>query len=360
MSKFLKAASALAAVSFFAGLAWGYWAPDNRGLGLPLAGKDGGTLRVLCAENWLSEDVLNAFAARHGVSVQLWTYQRPVEFLRQMANSDGHVDVVCTRSVLIRSLIQSHWLRKSDFADLPNMQLVSVDFQQMPYDPKAEYSVPLFWNLYGFFGRGDGPSDETWKNTWTSKRVSLWGEELSLLGVMKRLGVKLEEKLEFEERHPLDQDMKDFVNRAVTLVRPDGGPVSGEALTARSDFAELPLGRVARLLGKNSPYKFWLPADGGAIDVGVLAIGAKSDRPDLAKALINELLSTQHALALHHRLGAGVVHVSLNGSNAVATLQRASALRLFPLNRFVFPDINVEALPRFQKIFDQNLVNRNK
>src|SRR5688500_16334932 len=82
-------------------------------------------LRVLCAENWISEAVLNQFSRDHNIPVQLYTYARPSEFLRQMANSDGKIDVICTSSLLLKSLIQSHWVMKSDLGDVPNLQLVS-------------------------------------------------------------------------------------------------------------------------------------------------------------------------------------------------------------------------------------------
>jgi spermidine/putrescine-binding protein len=120
------------------------------------------------------------------------------------------------------------------------------------------------------------------------------------------------------------------------------------------------LALVARLIGENSPYHFWLPEDGGTIEVGVLAVGEKSQRAAEALELINELISTDHALEVHQRLRAGVVHTSLSHLTSIAPLERPEALRQFPLNRFKFPDVSIDAIPRFQKFYDEALASNRK
>lgn len=310
-------------------------------------------LRVLCAENWISEAVLTKFSRENNVPLEYYTYNRPSELLRQMANSDGKIDVVCTSSLLLKSLIQSHWIQKVDFEDVANIQLVSVDFRHLPFDPAGEYSVPLFWNLYGFFGKTETQQAKTWKQTWSSKRVTLWGEELNLLHVMNRLGMKVEENLERENVKGIESEIHQFASKASDILPPDFAVGSAEAMMSKADWILLPLAKVARLVGENSPYRFWLPEDGGAVEVGLLAVGAKSTQPELAKKLIGQLISTEHVLEVQRRLGSGVVNTTLNNLSSIAPLQRPEALRQFPLNRFEFPDVSVESLPRFQKIYDE-------
>lgn len=316
-------------------------------------------LRVLCAENWISEEVLKKFSREHNVPVQLFTYARPSELLRQMANSDGKVDVICTSSLLLKGLIQSNWVRKISYEDISNRQMISVDFLHLPYDPAGNYAMPLFWNLYGFFGKSLPEANTTWKQTWLNKRVTLWGEELNLLHAMTRSGVKVEEGLMEEQSKGLDDELRRFIQRAASILKPDLAPVTAESIVSKADWIMLPLSRVARLLGENSPYRFWLPDDGGAVEVGLLAIGSKSEQPELAKKLIGELISTEHAMEVHRRMGAGVVHSTLANMKSIAPLQRAEALRSFPLNRFEFPDLSIESLPRFQKIYDETFASNS-
>ncbi|NJL25567.1 MAG: hypothetical protein HC902_10605 [Calothrix sp. SM1_5_4] len=346
----LKVFIPLALVCFSIGVGWGV--VNNRQQYKEMAQST--PLRVLCAENWLSDSVLDRFSRQHKVPIQLYTYARPSEFLRQMANSDGKIDVVCTSSLLLKSLVQNRWVRKADYLSLGNVKLLSVDFVHLPYDPDAEYSVPLFWNLYGFFGKGDEPGS-TWKQTMASKKVTFWGEELNILNAMENSGVKIQDKLEQEETNGIEQEVKSFLKNVAQVLKPDTNPVTGEAVTAKADWILLPLARVARLLGENSPYKFWLPEDGSTMEVGLLAIGEKSSQPKLALALINELLSTEHAIQVNQRLKAGTVHESLGHMDSISSLQKAQALRNFPLNRFRFPDLDVEVLPRFGRIFAESV-----
>src|SRR5438105_3093878 len=100
-------AAALSAVFFFCvGLGWGFWSrkkqSDQFAQGTPL--------RMLCGENWISDSVLKRFSVQHNIRIQQWTYSHPSEFLRQMANADGNIDVICVSSMLIRSLVHSHWI----------------------------------------------------------------------------------------------------------------------------------------------------------------------------------------------------------------------------------------------------------
>ncbi len=296
--------------------------------------------------------MLKEFSAARNVSVMQWTYSNPSEFLRQMANADGKIDVICTSSLLLKSLINSHWLKKTDFTALENTKYISVDFMHLPYDPESEYSVPVFWNLYGFFGKGEGPLT-SWKQTIQSKRVSLWGEELNVLNLLARNGVKIEERLQDSENKSLETDIRKFIQSVAQIYPPSTGAISAEAITAKVDWIQIPLAHVARLVGEASPYRFWLPTDGGTVDVGLFAIGEKSDRPELAMDLINHLISTDQALELHKRVGGSVVHTSLNHLDSIAPLQKAEALRRFPLTRYVFPDLSVDAIPRFQKLFSE-------
>ena len=120
------------------------------------------------------------------------------------------------------------------------------------------------------------------------------------------------------------------------------------------DWILLPLAQVARLIGDSSPYRFWLPADGATVEVGLFTVGERSEHVEIAMDLINYLSGTEQALQLHKRMGAGVVHTSLNHLDSIAPLQKAEALRRFPLTRYVFPDVSLDAIPRFQKYFNES------
>lgn len=344
---------ALSLCCFALGVTWAVWRGKSRAdqlaRHLPL--------RVLCAEHWITAEALEKFSKAANVRIELFTYDNPSEFLRQMANTEGKIDVVCSSSLLLRSLVRTHWLKKMNFNNLPNAKLLSVDFTHLPYDPESEYSVPVFWTLMGFFGKGESPKADTWRQTLHSRRISMWGEELNVLQTMNRMGLKVEERLQdsTQDSKLIDNEMRAFTKSIVHMVKPDLAPIAAEAMMAHADWVLLPLARVARLLGAESPYRFWLPEDGATFELGLFSVGAQSAQPELAMQLINELISTEEALATHQRLQTGVVHGSLSGLNSIAPLQKPQAIRQFALNRLKFPDLNLDVLPRFQKIFDETV-----
>lgn len=353
MKKLKKPILLISSLCFVAGVAWSLWSEHKQRLQMSRATP----LRVLCHETWLTEARLKEFSHIHQIPIQHWTYSNPSEFLRQMANADGKIDVVCTSSMLLRSLVQSRWVKKENYFNLSNARHLSVDFLHLPYDPQAEYSVPLFWNLYGIFGKRD-LSSASWKQTLSSNKLSFWGDELNILHLLSRLGVRIEERIQDKENRLMEREVRQFFNSTAQVLQPGTKTISAEALMARSDLSQLPVAQVARLLGEKSPYSFSLPTDGGMVDVGLLAIGEKAGRPELARQLIDHLISTEHAHEVHQRLGAGVVHSTLNHMASIAPLQRSDALRSFPLTRFSFPDVSLDAVPRFQKIFNETMKAR--
>ncbi len=335
-------------VCFTTGIAWGFWSHTKQQRAI----SKNPPLRVLCAENWLPDAVLREFSAQHQIPIQQFTYANPSEFLRQMANADGKIDVICTSSLLLKSLVTSQWLKKHDYASLENSKFISVDFLHLPYDPDSHYSVPVYWNLYGFFGKGEGQA-ASWKQTMQSKKVSLWGDHLNVLNMLSRNGVRIEERLQDSESKSLDTDLRKFMQSVAQIYEPTPNAIAAEAITSKVDWIQIPLSHVARLVGETSPYRFWLPTDGGTVEVGLYAIGSKSEHPNVALKLINHLISSDQALDLHQRLGGSVVHSSLHHLDSIAPLQKAEALRRFPLTRYAFPDLSVDAIPRFQKFFSE-------
>lgn len=329
-------------VFFLAGVGWGVWShrADLKRMARATP------LRVLCGENWLSPSVLEEFSRKNHVPVQLWTYARPSELLRQMANTSGRIDVVCTSSMLLRSLVRNQWLMKQDYRDLRHLQEVAVDFRHLPYDPRGEYQVPLFWNLYGLVGQSEDPPD--WK------RVAYWGEELIILDAVTRAGIPLTEEDEGPRRGPPHiERARQFLAGLAPLLAPTR-ELGAEVLAGRVDWALAPLARAK----VSEEQRFHLPEEGSILEVGVIGVGARSEQPELARKLIDMLLKAEHGAEVHARLGAGVVHPTLD--HTVPKGAQSSALRRFPLNRYRFPDLDVEALPRFQKIFDERLAQRSK
>ena len=153
MNPYLRTILIVTAISFTFGIGYGFWRAERSQTHLAEAT----AIRMLCPESWYSLESLEKISKKLSTPIQLFTYANPSEFVRQMANADSKVDVICTSSLLAKSLIQSHWLKKIDTSSLNNGKQLSVDFSNLPYDPNAHHTVPVFWNLYGIFGQSGIP-----------------------------------------------------------------------------------------------------------------------------------------------------------------------------------------------------------
>lgn len=342
--------------SFIAGTSYGFWRAKRAQKNLA----ETASIRMLCPESWYSTDALERVSKKLSTPIQLFTYANPSEFVRQMANTDSNIDVICTSSFLLRSLIQSHWLKKIDVTQLKNIKQLSVDFANLPFDRNFEYGVPLFWNLFGLFGRAD-TQPPTLKSAIESHKAALWGDELLVLHLMSLRGMRIEERLNMENDQSLENDIRSFIASAPSLITKETEIKDGLALVAAAPWTLIPVSQASRWTKDNNSLKFWLPEDGGVMEIGILAVGEKSLQADKALAIINELISLESALELHKKLNTGAVNSSLSHlEESVSPMQRPEALRQFPLNRLKFPDVGLDSIPRFQKIFDETVTSNRK
>ena len=282
-------------------------------------------LRILCPENWLSAARLEDFANRRHAKLNLFTYSTPGEFVRQMANADGRLDVVCAPSFAVRALIKNQWLKRLDYLSLPPVNAIAADFLHLPYDPRGEFTVPLFWDAYGLVGKPE--TDEA--------NIRLWAADDWVLMT----------QLSKAEAAALDQTLRRWAAKP--------GRLSHRARSlpdALGNFsaALLPRSQVARW---EHPAPLNLPGAGAPLEVGLLAVGERSASPRLALDLVEDLLSVDHAREVHARLGKSFVQSAFNEDPSVADEQRPKALRQLELNRLQFPDLDLDLIPRFSQSF---------
>src|SRR5262249_8831601 len=158
-------------------------------------------------------------------------------------------------------------------------------------DSTGEYTVPLDWNLFGFFGKGDAPEGMGWKQVWGSKKIALWGEALNILYILSRLGLNIEQRLEEEpDRHTGktgDDEVRKLSQSDVRFLKPTTQEMTDDAAVEGLEWIEQPVARVARLLTSKPEIHFWLPEDGAIMELGVFAVGDKASQPDLALELVD-------------------------------------------------------------------------
>ncbi len=319
------------AAPFLVGTGWGFWSRrQETKLGLPAQSQ----LTVLCPSNWFSNALLDKFAIDHSLKVRLWTYDNANEFLRQMASANGHVDVICTSSLIIRDLVKNNWIAEVDFMrNLPGLAKVSADFLHLSYDPELKYSVPVFWSLYGWLMQKDirppGPAELGGANAWLEL-----APDLGLFALLNSL-------------EPVHRPSK------ISTLNLRVEDLSIEPLKKyRWTFSTL--AKASEILNINNGYHFELAEIGSFLEIGVLAIGARSENQQLAKALMELAYSDTN---MNHLLKHQAVGSLLNSSEKdarIGSLRKPSALRLYSLKLIEFPELSSDAIPQFHKYLSES------
>lgn len=310
------------------------------------------TLKILCDEAWIPQDLLEEYAERTGLSFQFFTYARPSEFVRQIANAGANFDVICFHSSVAQSLIKGGVLKKINPRDLSNFEQVSVDFHNLPFDKNFEYSIPFAWNVFGFLVKTI-PKEMPWKDRWitSAKRIELWPYELDIFFTLLQSGWESREWTDETQTKKFSEYLKRFSSAAHGWVNPEHVEQSLVNLGPDLEMVQVPSGRAADILKERKDLQYWIPADGVNVAIQLLGQGAESRHQKEGFALVDWLMDGAQALRIQKYAHNSVVQPALNTIDQLLPLQKSSLIRDIPVNHLKFTDIELDAIPRFEKLF---------
>jgi spermidine/putrescine transport system substrate-binding protein len=356
VKKFLVISFSCALIAFCIGLSWAHL-----GSKVGRVFSHGKTLKILCDETWLPQALLEEYAARSGLSFQYYTYNRPSEFVRQIANAGASFDVICFHSSVAKSLIQAGVLKKINPRDLSNFEQVSVDFHNLPFDPDFEYSIPFAWNVLGFLTKAV-PKELPWRERWTqsAKRIQLWPVELDIFFTLLQSGWEGSEWTDETQTRKFSEYLKRFSGAAHGFVNPEQIQAALVNLGGDVDMVQVPSGHAADILKDRKDLQYWIPKDGVSVAVQLIGQGATSENQKEGFALIDWLIDGAQALRIQKFSRASVVQTALNSSDQLEALQKASLLREIPSGELKFTNIEMDAIPRFEKLFREASVESKR
>lgn len=331
-------------IAFFTlGVGWGFYSSRHS-----LLEGQKSTLTLICPKAWLAGSIAEDIGRDLKVEIKQLDYENSADFVHWMANAQGSADVICFHSFLAKDLIQSKFIDRADLKSLPSAQQISVDFNDLPFDPDFSFTLPLFWGVNGFVVR-EG-SANTWKSIWsaTGIKMALLFPDLELLWRMGLAGLELHEDEVEDEGRKLQGFVGTFM-KSVTSLSSNRSEVSPENLK-KLDYMQLSSGPAAVFLKSHPEWKYWLPPDGVSLWFGLVGVGANSENRVLAKQFIDRLIGPDAALAIHRMTNHGVVQASLDGSDQILPMQKARYIREVPLDRIRFPALSMEILPRWERL----------
>ncbi|MCX5924434.1 MAG: extracellular solute-binding protein [Candidatus Dependentiae bacterium] len=108
------------------------------------------SLRVYTWAHRIDESMLRDFEKKTGIKVYLNYYESSEELLTKlemMPNAD--CDIMLPSGYIIEPMIKAGLVKKIDKSRCRFMKKIYPEFLHMYFDPENEYSLPLYWDVFG-------------------------------------------------------------------------------------------------------------------------------------------------------------------------------------------------------------------
>jgi spermidine/putrescine-binding protein len=125
---------------------------------------DAGELNVYIWSEYLPQEVVDEFAARTGVEVNVDLYDSNEAVLAKLQSGVAGYDLVVPTDYMVEILIAEELVQELDHDRLPNLRNVDPRFLDKTFDPGNRHSVPYMWGTtgLGYDRRSTGGPIDSW------------------------------------------------------------------------------------------------------------------------------------------------------------------------------------------------------
>ena len=256
------------------------------------------TLYYFTWSDYADPALLTEFEKRTGTRVIVDTFSSNEELLAKVQNGASGYDVVVPSDFMAGVMGKLGLLAELDLQRIPNVQLLEVHLQGLPFDPQQRFAIPYLWGTVGIGYDSEvfpNPPD-SWEILWDPDyrgRISMLNDQREVFGLaLRAMGHSL------NSRDPLViEQVKEKLIRQKPLVKTytsehfDQLLVSGEVVLAHAWG-----GPIARATRERPSVKYVVPREGGTIWTDCLAVPKTSKKKQLAMEFINYLLEVDVAV----------------------------------------------------------------
>ena len=98
---------------------------------------------------YIDESLITQFEEETGIVVNYQTADSNETLYSLLKSGAGDYDVIVPSDYMISQLIEEDMLSELDYGNIPNFDLISDRFKNLPYDPENKYTVPYAWGTVG-------------------------------------------------------------------------------------------------------------------------------------------------------------------------------------------------------------------
>ena len=264
----------------------------------------GPRLNIFNWSDYVASDTIPNFEREFGLRVRYGTYESIPEMLAKVMSGNSGWDVIFPSAEYIQPMRDMGLLARLNHAWLPNLSNLDRQFQQPPWDPGLDWSVPYMHGATGIvyqkaFVSQQGWAPHDWSDLWdarlTGKLTMLDDPPEVFAACLKTLGYSLNSadpaQLRAAQQRAIAQKplVRAYLNAEVRdqLVAGDVAAAQAWAVTAAQAIAAAP-----------DKLDFSFPSEGFPRYADNVAILRESSRQQAAHSFINYLLRPQVAAAI--------------------------------------------------------------
>ncbi len=326
---FFKVTFIAVLLSFIWGLWWGFY----RDYKLRPQKWARGEIHILAEEGRFTPAFIEKFARDEEIMLRITTKSSPQEFLRELLSSRGKYDLIELSSFFIDSFIIENVFDEIDRDRVTNFENVSIDFQNLNFDPEGRNLLPLFWGVNGFVFNQDKikefDSIAAILNS-QSGAVALSPSSVEAYSLAIKLSPIIKTWVNTGNQPDLLKDLK-----ALSLKFPVFSSEIENGLTAGTLAAgQMTNGKAANFLKENQKFQFQLPIEKANLWIGLVGLTKDSQNKKLAQEVMNRFLMPKWSKELVLTTSEATTNNLLDTDPVILPQQKAQFVRELRLSRF--------------------------
>jgi len=205
-------------------------------------------------------------------------------------------DILVPSDYMIQRLIAEDALMELDLSKIPNIEFLTDEVKNLPFDPENKYSVPYFWGSVGIVYNTTVVDEEDLKREgWDilkdpkyAGRIYMYDSERDAFMIaFKALGYSMNTQNmdEIEAAYQWLMEQRNTMNPVYV-----GDEVIDGMINGNKDMAIVYSGDATNILLENEEMSFYMPEQGTNLWVDCMVIPKNAENPLLAHEFINYML----------------------------------------------------------------------
>ena len=258
-------------------------------------------LNVYNWTDYMDPEIVSQFEDECGVKVVYDTFSSNEDLLAKLQAGATGYDVIVPSDYMVTIMRQLDMLKPLDKANIPNLSNLLPLFEDPPYDPGLQYSVPYQWGTtgigYDIDATGEVPDSWTWlfdpaKAEQFAGKISLLNDQREVIGAaLKYLGHSMNsvDETELEEAKQVILAIKPFL---ATFDSDSYGEllVAGETVIGHGWSGGYYQDIYA---SEDESLGYVIPREGGVIWTDNMAVPKTAPHPYTAEVFINYILDPE-------------------------------------------------------------------